>query len=31
LLDAKGRKAILERRDVLLALPAASATAAKSP
>jgi hypothetical protein len=30
LVDAKGRKAILERRDALLALPAASSTAAKS-
>jgi hypothetical protein len=30
LLDAKGRKAILDRRDALLALPAASSSAAKS-
>jgi hypothetical protein len=31
LLDAKGRKAILDRRDTLLALPAASSAAAKTP
>ena len=31
LVDAKGRKAILQRRDALLALPAAASGAAKSP
>lgn len=31
LVDAKGRKAILERRDALLALPMAASAAAKSP
>jgi hypothetical protein len=31
LVDAKGRKAILERRDALLALPAAPSAATKSP
>jgi hypothetical protein len=31
LLDAKGRKAILQRRDALLALPAAASTAAQNP
>jgi hypothetical protein len=31
LVDAKGRKAILQRRDALLALPAAASTAAQSP
>jgi hypothetical protein len=31
LVDAKGRKAILERRDTLLALPLAPSAAAKSP
>jgi hypothetical protein len=31
LVDAKGRKAILQRRDVLLALPAAAGAAAKGP
>ena len=31
LVDAKGRKAILERRDVLLALPAVAGAAAKGP
>jgi len=31
LVDAKGRKAILQRRDALLALPAAASAAAKSP
>ncbi|MGB7739490.1 MAG: hypothetical protein WBM03_10275, partial [Steroidobacteraceae bacterium] len=31
LVDAKGRKMILERRDALLALPAAASAAAKSP
>jgi hypothetical protein len=31
LVDAKGRKAILQRRDALLALPAATSTAAQSP
>ena len=31
LVDARGRKAILERRDALLALPAAASAAAKGP
>jgi hypothetical protein len=31
LIDAKGRKAILDRRDALLALPAAAGNAAKNP
>ena len=31
LVDAKGRKAMLQRRDALLALPAAASGAAKSP
>jgi hypothetical protein len=31
LVDAKGRKAILERRDALLALPAGASAAGKSP